>query len=198
MNAQDWFPLGWTCWISLQSKGLSRVLPNTTIQNHQFLKRLRAGAEGDDRGWDGWMVSPTGWTWVWVSSRSWWWTGRPDVLQSTGLQRVGHDWATDLSLASGGFLAVSPLMSNCLNLPFGTQGRSQRLESPLQETGKKKTKKTDFRSQEPTGHGPHPNPSQPWDFRNTDVCSEEFTVSFIELYSCVLCTFLWVCAFLKD
>ena len=47
--------------------------------------------------WDGWMASPTQWTWVWVSDRSWWWTGRPGVLQSTGLQRAGHDWATELN-----------------------------------------------------------------------------------------------------
>ena len=56
--------------------------------------RLKAGGEGDDRGWDGWMASPTQWTWVWVSSRSWWWTGRPCVLQSMGLQRVRHDGVT--------------------------------------------------------------------------------------------------------
>ena len=58
---------------------------------------LRAGGEGDDRGWNGWMASPTQWTWVWVNSGSWWWTGRPDVLQSMGSQRVGHDWATELN-----------------------------------------------------------------------------------------------------
>ena len=51
-----------------------------------------AGAERDDRGWDGWMASPTQWAWVWVSSRSWWWTGRPGVLRFMGSQRVGHDW----------------------------------------------------------------------------------------------------------
>ena len=60
-------------------------------------ERLRAGGEGDDRGWDGWMASPTLWTWVWVNSRSWWWTGRPGVLQFMGSQRVGHDWATELN-----------------------------------------------------------------------------------------------------
>ena len=43
-------------------------------------ERLKAGGEGDDRGWDGWMASPTRWTWVWVKSGSWWWTGRPGVL----------------------------------------------------------------------------------------------------------------------
>ena len=51
---------------------------------------LGAGGEGDDRGWDGWMASLTQWTWIWVDSRSWWWTGRPGVLQFTGLQRVGR------------------------------------------------------------------------------------------------------------
>ena len=57
---------------------------------------LGAGGEGDDRGWDGWMASLTRWMWVWVNSGSWWWTGRPGVLQFMGSQRVGHDWVTDL------------------------------------------------------------------------------------------------------
>ena len=56
-----------------------------------------AGGEGDDREWDGWMASPTWRTWVWVSSGSWWWTGRPGVLQFMGSQRVGHDWTTALN-----------------------------------------------------------------------------------------------------
>ena len=59
-------------------------------------KRLKAGGEGDDRGWDSWMASPTGWTWIWASSRSWWWTGKSIVLQAMGLQRVGHHWAAGL------------------------------------------------------------------------------------------------------
>ena len=58
---------------------------------------LRTGGEGDDRGWDGWMALPTQWTWVWVNSGSWWWTGRPGVLWFMGSQRVGHDWATELT-----------------------------------------------------------------------------------------------------
>ena len=58
--------------------------------------RLKVG-ERDDRGWDGWMTSPTQWTWVWINSGSWWWRGRPGVLQSMGSQRVGHDWATELN-----------------------------------------------------------------------------------------------------
>ena len=60
-------------------------------------ERLRAGGEGGNRGWDGWMASPTQWTWVWVDPGSWWWTGRPGVLQFMGLQRVGHNWATELN-----------------------------------------------------------------------------------------------------
>ena len=60
-------------------------------------ERLRAGGEGDNRGWNGWMASPTQWTWVWVDSGSWWWTGRRGMLQFMGLQRVGHDWATELT-----------------------------------------------------------------------------------------------------
>ena len=58
---------------------------------------LGAGGEGDDRGWDGWMASPTRWTWVWVNSRSWWWTGRPGMLRFMGSRRVGHDWVTELN-----------------------------------------------------------------------------------------------------
>ena len=58
---------------------------------------LGAGGEGDNRGWDGRIASLTRWTWVWVNSRRWWWTGRPGVLLIMGLQRVGHDWATELN-----------------------------------------------------------------------------------------------------
>jgi len=58
---------------------------------------LRAGGEGDARGWDGWMASLTRWTWVWVNSRSLWWTGRPGMLRFMGSQRVGHDWVTELN-----------------------------------------------------------------------------------------------------
>ena len=72
-----------------------------------FWKRLKAGGggEGDDRGWDGWMASPTQWTWVWVNSGSWWWTGRPGVLQSMGVAKsrtLLSDWtdATILKLES--------------------------------------------------------------------------------------------------
>ena len=60
-------------------------------------ERLGAGGEGDDRGWDGWMASPTQRTWVWVDSGSRWWTGRPGVLRFMGSQRVRHDRVTELN-----------------------------------------------------------------------------------------------------
>ena len=58
---------------------------------------LGAGEKGDDRGWDGWMASPTWWTRVWVNAGSWWWTGRPGVLRFMGSQRVRHNWVTELN-----------------------------------------------------------------------------------------------------
>ena len=76
---------------------------------------LGAGGEGDDRGWDGWMASPTQWTWVWMNSGSWWWTGRPGVHNSWGC-RVGHDWATELNWC--------PINSELLNYSFDLQNSS--------------------------------------------------------------------------
>ena len=60
-----------------------------------FEKTLMLRKRTVDRGWDGWMASPTQWTWVWASSRRWWRTGKPGMLQSMGAQRVGHDWVTE-------------------------------------------------------------------------------------------------------
>ena len=68
-----------------------------SLEKTLMLERLRAGGEGDDRGWDGWMASPTQWTWVWASSGSWWWTGKPGVLQSMGSQTVGQYWVTEMN-----------------------------------------------------------------------------------------------------
>ena len=78
-------------------------------------ERLKAGGEGDGRGWDGWMASPTRWTWVWTSSGSWWWTGKPGMLQSMGLQRVGHNWVTELNWTE--WLMMSSIFS-CACWPF--------------------------------------------------------------------------------
>ena len=65
-----------------------------------MLGKMKAGGEGNNRGWDGWMASPTQWTQVWVNSGSWWWTGRPGMLRFMGSQRVWHDWATELNWSS--------------------------------------------------------------------------------------------------
>ena len=62
---------------------------------------LKAGGEGDDRRWDGWMTLLTLWTWVWANPGSWWWTGKPGVLQFMGSQRVRHDWASELMAYMG-------------------------------------------------------------------------------------------------
>ena len=64
-------------------------------------ERLRAGGERDSRGWDGWVASLTQLTWVWARSGSWWWTGKPSMLQSMGSQRVGHDWTIELNWTEG-------------------------------------------------------------------------------------------------
>ena len=89
-NWKDW------CW-SWNSNTLA-----TSCKEFTHWKRpccwegLGAGGEVVDRGWDGWVASPTRWTWVWVNSGSWWWTGRPGVLRFMGSQIVGHNWATEL------------------------------------------------------------------------------------------------------
>ena len=76
-------------------------------------ERLKVG-EGDDWRWDGWMASLTWWTWVWVNSRSWWWTGKPGVLWFMGSQRVGQDWVTELNWSSSGNSSPS-----CIKLTNG-------------------------------------------------------------------------------
>ena len=88
---KDW------CW-SWNSNTLATWYKQLThLKRPWCWERLRAGGKGHNRGWDGWLAAPTRWTRVWVDSRSWWWTGRPGVLQSMGSQRVGHDWATELN-----------------------------------------------------------------------------------------------------
>ena len=70
-----------------------------SLEKILMLGKNEGRGEGDDRGWDDWMASLTRWTWGWASSRSWWWTGRPSVLQSIWSQRVRHDWAAELNWA---------------------------------------------------------------------------------------------------
>ena len=67
-----------------------------SLEKTLMLEKIEGRSRGDERGWDGWMASPTPWTWVWVDSRGWWWTGRPAVLQFMRSKRIGHNWATEL------------------------------------------------------------------------------------------------------
>ena len=84
--------------LKLKLQSFSHLMWRTdSFEKTLMLGKIEGRREGNDRGWDGWMASPTQWTWVWVNSRSWWWTGSPGVLQSMGSQRVRHDWATELN-----------------------------------------------------------------------------------------------------
>ena len=84
-----------------------------SLEKTLMLGKTEAGGNRDDRGWAGWMASLTRWTWVWASPGSWWWTGKPDVLQSMGLKGVGHNWVTELIGTRRGF----PGGSAVKNLP---------------------------------------------------------------------------------
>ena len=91
---------------------------------------LGAGGEGVDRGWDGWMASLTRWMWVWVNSRSWWWTGRPGVLWFMGSQRVGHDWVTELNWTIQSMEFSRPEYWS--GLPFPSPGESSQPRDRIQ------------------------------------------------------------------
>ena len=92
-------------WISLEGMMLKLKLQyfGHLLREVDSLKRLWCcgglgpRGKGDDRGWDGWMASPTRRTWVWVNSGSWWWTGSPGMPRFMGSQKVRHDWATELN-----------------------------------------------------------------------------------------------------
>ena len=96
-------------------------------------ERLKAAGERDDRGWDGQMASPTQWTWVWVNSGSWWWTGRRGMLQSTGSQKAGHDrglnW-TKSSWSTVCLLLHPELPSGCVE---GQQPQPHRIQPPKRQ-----------------------------------------------------------------
>ena len=116
-------PKGNQSWISIERTHAEAETPIfwpphaelTHLKRPWCWERLKAGEEGDNRGWDGWMASLTRWTWVWASSRNWWWTGRPGVLQSMQLQRVGHNWATELS-STVRSLSLQTLYDSCCSL----------------------------------------------------------------------------------
>ena len=68
-----------------------------SLEKTLMLGKIEDRRRRGDRGWDGWMASLTQWTWIWVNSKSWWWTGRAGVLQSMRLQKAGHAWGTELN-----------------------------------------------------------------------------------------------------
>ena len=98
-------PKGNHSWIFIRTTDAKAETPiiwppdtkNWLISRFWCWDTLKRGGEGDGKGWDGWMASLTQGTWVWASSRSWGWTGKPGVLQSTETQRGKHDWATELT-----------------------------------------------------------------------------------------------------
>ena len=103
INWKDW------CW-SWNSNTLATWCKELThLKRPWCWKWLKVGGERDGREWDGWMASPTQWTWVWRGSRSWWWTGKPCILQSMGSQRVRHDCDWTITTQHG-----SPFIVLCL------------------------------------------------------------------------------------
>ena len=107
-SLEDW------CW-SWSSNTLTTWCKELTRWKRPWWERLKAGGEGDDRGWHGWMASLTQWTWVWASSGNWWWIGKPGLLQSMGLisQTWPNDWTElkanlDLESSSQDSQTVSP------------------------------------------------------------------------------------------
>ena len=84
-----------------------------------MLGKIEGRRKGDDRGWDGWMASPTQWTWVWVNSGSWWWTGRPGMLRFMRSQWVGHDWVTELNWCREIWMAVIFCQIFCFKVYLG-------------------------------------------------------------------------------
>ena len=88
-SLEDW----WWSWSSNTVATWCEEL--THLKRPWCWERSKWGGEGDDRRWDAWMASLTQWTWVWMDSGSWWWTGRPSMLLSMGSQTAGHDWVTE-------------------------------------------------------------------------------------------------------
>ena len=85
-----------------------------SLEKTLILGKIEGGREGDDRGWDGWMASPTQWTWVWEISWSCWWIGKSGMLQSMGLKRVGVDWMTELNWTKAILDSAFEISFSCL------------------------------------------------------------------------------------
>ena len=93
-----------------------------SLEQPWFWERLKAGGEGDDRGWDCWMASPTWWTWISASSRRWWRTGNPGVLQSMGSQIVRHEWLNNSKKVFWGISIIQAKNDSSLILGNRSEG----------------------------------------------------------------------------
>ena len=99
-----------------------------SLEKTLMLGGIGGRRRGDDRGWNGWMASPTWWMWVWVNSGSWWWTGRPGVLWFMGMQRVEHDWVTELNWTELNDILLFPTLFNLsLNLAIRSSWSKREL-----------------------------------------------------------------------
>ena len=89
-------------------------------------ERLRAWGAGDNRGWDGWMALLTQWTWVWVDSGSWWWTGISGMLWFMRSQGVGHDWAIEMNWTESQEQEKVPILTTTIEQSFGSFSHSNQ------------------------------------------------------------------------
>ena len=113
--SQTWFLVSMTDWLSIFYKRghAKEVSENNNNKKNVWWSMVEhyqtemGSIIPHNRGWDGWMASLIRWTWVWVTSESWWWTERPGVLRFTGSQRVGHDWATELNWTELNFVVCN-------------------------------------------------------------------------------------------
>ena len=128
IDQKDW------CWNSNTLASWCEEL--TYLKRTWCWERLKPGGEGDDRGWDGSMALPTQWTWVWVNSGSWWWTGKPGMLQSVGSQKVRHDLVSELNWNITYYTSVASshlqlLLTNKRWWPGGGQMQHKAIENAL-------------------------------------------------------------------
>ena len=118
-------PKGNQSWIVIGKNDIEAETPilrphdatNIHLRRSWCWERLSAVGEGDNRGWDSWMASLAQWAWIWVGSRGWSWAGMPGVLQSIGLQRVGHDWRAELNWTEYEY-SINVHCTSLLGLPW--------------------------------------------------------------------------------
>ena len=135
-------PKGNQSWIFIGRTDAKVEAPNTLATDAKSWLIRKDRDAGKDWRWeekgkteDSWMVSLTQWTWVWVTSRSWWWTGKPSMLQSMGSQRVGHDWVTELNWSYRSYSSVTNYLTNVFYSKRKTNWWSSGWDSKLPMQG---------------------------------------------------------------